>query len=208
MQKDAQKETCEEAQITLQSEQEPTYLIYKEVGQSLSWFTEMLFFKESNLVYILAHYRLHWSEYDKWPERCQKAPLHANYERETIQEDKYRFLTHYYVPLVDNWVPIINSMHRFGYPFHDKVDPIHYVEKSKVEEKKTLKTRVDGDSVRLDALIDACKYSSLSIIDEMIEKAEKEAQLWNSVVSTAKEHRQHLIDSSILLHTPDKKGDM
>lgn len=92
------------------------YLIYKEGGFSVSWFTELLYHKEPETVTILAHYRLHWDEYDSWPERCKKAPSHPRYYGSNIIcENEERFVTGYFVPHANKWIPVNNSKHIFHY---------------------------------------------------------------------------------------------
>lgn len=103
------------------------FRIFSEGGYSCQWFTELEIVDDSH-VKILAHYRLHWDEYNEWPDKNKTAIRHPmNYGCDLYKESDSRIATHYNLPLrITNditetskckWCEIVNPQYIFSYLF-------------------------------------------------------------------------------------------
>lgn len=148
---------------------QPTYLIYTEGGMSVQWFTEMLLSKDQESVEILAHYRLHWDEYDFWPKKCKKVKPHTGYYGTDIwRETEGRISTHYFVPLVNKWVLISNPMYVFSFGDHT-FDTEKY---QKCEEEKAKKVTYETHAGSVMAILEENSLLKMQGLEPLVSMCE------------------------------------
>ena len=71
-------------------------LLYHEPGIAWAWFTELRL--DGASVHIARHYRLHYDDYDAWPDACRAAPQHPGYYGTERWRLAAGLATHYFVP--------------------------------------------------------------------------------------------------------------